>query len=121
VTLAWLPSSSSRRSLLRTTSASLPRSCSVTLRASRCSCPGRSCGRWAPRWTFGDDGVEIELPSKSARAEWSEFSRWRQAAGCYLLSTSTRDYVTIAARDIREDRRADFEALLTAHVGEKRG
>jgi len=83
--------------------------------------PGSSALYETTRWTFGDDGVEIELPSKSARAEWSEFSRWRQAAGCYLLSTSKRDYVTIAARDIGEDRRADFEALLTAHVGENRG
>jgi len=71
-------------------------------------------------WTFGEDGIEIEQPSRHALAEWGEFSKWLEAGGCYLLHTSDRHYIAVAARDVPEDRVADFEALLSARIGRRR-
>jgi hypothetical protein len=83
--------------------------------------PGSSALYEKVRWTFSDDGVGIEQPSRHARAEWSEFSKWREAGGCYLLHTTGRHFVVVAARDVPEDRRTDFETLLAERVGGRRG
>ena len=83
--------------------------------------PGSSSLYEKVRWTFGEDGMDIEQPSRRARAEWSEFRSWRAAAGCYLLHTTARDYLVVAARDIPEQRRGEFEALLTEKLGIRRG
>jgi hypothetical protein len=83
--------------------------------------PGSSALYEKARWTFAEEGVDIEQPRRHARAEWSEFSKWRQAGGCYLLQTTGRNYVAVAARDVGEARLGDFEALLTEHLGGKRG
>jgi YcxB-like protein len=73
------------------------------------------------RWTFGDDRVVVEQPARTAGAEWGEFVKWRESGGCYLLHTGARDYVVVPVRDVPTDRRADFESLLAAHLGAKRG
>jgi hypothetical protein len=72
-------------------------------------------------WTFTDDWVEIVQLSRHARAEWSEFAKWREAGGAYLLHTGDQHYLVMAARDVPETRRADFEQLLTEKLGPKRG
>jgi hypothetical protein len=73
------------------------------------------------RWTFGDDGIDIEQPRRRALAEWNEFAKWREAGGCYLLHTTGRDFVAVAVRDVPQERRAEFEELLAARLGAKRG
>jgi hypothetical protein len=83
--------------------------------------PGSSALYEKTCWTFDDEEIEIEQPRRRARAQWSEFTKWREAGGCYLLYTSGRDFAAMAARDVPEDRRADLEELLTAHLGAKRG
>jgi len=83
--------------------------------------PGSSALYEQVRWTFGDAGVEVDQPSRSARAEWEEFRKWREAGGCYLLHTTDRNYLAVASRDVPEERRADFEALLTEKLGRRRG
>jgi hypothetical protein len=83
--------------------------------------PGSSALYEKARWTFGDDGIDIEQPSRLARAEWAEFRSWRAAAGCYLLHTTARDYLVVASRDVAEERREEFEALLADKLGARRG
>jgi hypothetical protein len=83
--------------------------------------PGSSALYEKTRWTFRDDGIEIEQPRRRARAGWSEFTKWREAGGCYLLHTSGRDFVAVAARDVPQERRSEFEELLTTRLGAKRG
>jgi len=82
--------------------------------------PGSSVLYEKVRWTFSEDGIEIEQPFRHALAEWGEFSKWLEAGGCYLLHTSDRHYIAVAARDVPEDRRADFEALLATAIGRRR-
>lgn len=82
--------------------------------------PGSSVLYEKVRWSFGEDGIEIEQPSRHALAEWGEFSKWLEAGGCYLLHTGDRHYVAVARRDVPEDRIADFEALLSAKIGRRR-
>lgn len=82
--------------------------------------PGSSVLYEKVRWTFGEDGIEIEQPSRHALAQWGEFSKWLEAGGCYLLHTSDRHYIAVAGRDVPEDRLADFEALLSARIGRRR-
>lgn len=83
--------------------------------------PGSSTLYEKVRWTFGDGGMDIEQPSRNARAAWTEFRSWRVAAGCYLLHTTARDYLVVASRDVAEERRDDFETLLVEKLGVKRG
>lgn len=83
--------------------------------------PGSSALYEKTRWTFGDEGIDIEQPRRHARAEWGDFRKWREAGGCYLLHTTGRDFVAVAARDVPEGRRVEFEQLLAARLGEKRG
>jgi len=83
--------------------------------------PGSSSLYEKVRWTFGEEGVDVEQPSRCARAEWGEFRSWRTAAGCYLLHTTARDYLVVASRDVPEKRREEFEALLAAKLGVRRG
>jgi hypothetical protein len=83
--------------------------------------PGSSALYEKTRWTFRDDGMEIEQRSRRARADWSEFTKWREAGGCYLLYTSGKDFVAVAGRDVAQERRADLEGLLATALGAKRG
>lgn len=83
--------------------------------------PGSSALYVKTRWSFAESGIEIDQASRRARAEWTEFSKWREAGGCYLLHTSARHYVVIATRDVPGDVRARFEALLEARIGGRRG
>jgi hypothetical protein len=83
--------------------------------------PGSSSLYEKVRWTFGKEGVDVEQPSRCARAEGAEFRSWRAAAGCYLLHTTARDYLVVASRDVPGERREEFEALLAEKLGVKRG
>jgi hypothetical protein len=82
--------------------------------------PGSSALYEKVRWTFTEKGIEIEQPSRHARAEWGEFAKWLALGGCYLLHTTDRHYMAVASRDVPDDRRADFEALLTSAIGRRR-
>ena len=82
--------------------------------------PGSSVLYEKVRWTFREEGIEIEQPTRHALAEWNEFAKWLEVGGCYLLHTSDRHYLAVATRDVPEDRVADFEALLTARIGRRR-
>jgi hypothetical protein len=82
--------------------------------------PGSSALYEKVRWTFAEDGVEIEQPARHAHAGWDEFAKWLTVGGCYLLHTTDRHYIAVAVRDVPEDRRADFEALLAAKIGRQR-
>lgn len=83
--------------------------------------PGSSALYAETLWTFYDDQIDIAQPKRSASAAWEDFTKWREAGGCYLLHAGARDYVVVPVRDVPEDRRADFEALLTKRVGHRQG
>lgn len=72
------------------------------------------------RWTFAEDGVEIEQPARHARAEWSEFVRWRRLTGNYLLYTSPRRYVILSGAGLSGEDATALEELLATHIGESR-
>jgi hypothetical protein len=82
--------------------------------------PGASDLYAQARWTFREDSVDVDQPSRSARAEWSEFTGWRTAAGSYLLHTSPKRYVVLPMRDVAEGDRADLESLFAAALGLRR-
>ncbi len=82
--------------------------------------PGSSALYEPVRWTFAEDGIGIEQPERHALAAWDEFARWAMVGGCYLLHTSDRHYVAVAARDVPEERRREFEALMAARIGRRR-
>lgn len=71
-------------------------------------------------WTFAEDGIDIEQPSRRARALWGEFSSWRLVSGCFLLHTRKRSYVIVAVRDVPAADRARFERLLWSKLGRPR-
>lgn len=76
---------------------------------------------YAPvRWSFDEDGIDIEQDKRSARGEWSEFRSWRVANHCYLLNTTRTKYVIVPQRDVPEARRAEFEELLAAKLGARK-
>ena len=68
-------------------------------------------------WTFTDQGVEIEQPSRTAHADWSEFVRWRRVAGHYLLHTSSRRYVILSGAGLSGEDTVSLEDLLAEHIG----
>jgi len=71
-------------------------------------------------WTFAADGIDIEQPSRRARASWDEFTSWRVVSGCYVLHTRKRSYVTVVARDVPAGDRDRFERLLRSRLGRPR-
>jgi YcxB-like protein len=72
------------------------------------------------QWTFDDGSVLIDRSGDVARAEWSEFGRWRSAAGSLLLHTTRTHYIVIPWRDVAEADRARLESLLEEHIGARK-
>lgn len=68
-------------------------------------------------WTFDEDGALIAQPGRLARAEWSEFVRWRTAGGSLLLHTTRMHYIVIPWRDVADADREPLEVLLEEHIG----
>jgi hypothetical protein len=71
-------------------------------------------------WTFADDGVRITQPGRDALAVWTDFDRWRSAAGCLLLHTTRSRYVIIPWRDVPQPQLEELEALLGERIGRRR-
>lgn len=83
--------------------------------------PGASEVYAAARWTFDDQGIDIERAAERRRADWDEFRSWRIAGGAYLLNVTRSRYVVLPLRDVPEAERPVFEALLTQMLGARRG
>jgi hypothetical protein len=64
-------------------------------------------------WVFSDAGVELTVGEDVSFAAWDEFMGFRRLAGCYLLHTSTRNYVVLPASGVPDRRAEDFDALLS--------
>lgn len=71
-------------------------------------------------WTFTSTRIDIEQPSRSARANWDEFTSWRIVQDCYLLHTDRRNYVIVSARDLAASERARLEELLDGKLDRHR-
>jgi hypothetical protein len=71
-------------------------------------------------WTFGEAGIGIRQPGREARADWSEFPKWRSAGQCLLLHTSHTRYVVIPWRDVPAAGREELEELLTGSIGKRK-
>jgi len=67
-------------------------------------------------WVFSDAGVELTVETEVSFADWDEFTGYRKLAGCYLLHTSTRNYVVLSAEGVPQERREDFESLLSTKL-----
>ena len=79
--------------------------------------PGSSALYSPAQWRFDDDGIDVVQPDRRARVEWAGLASWRTAAGCYLLDVKRARYLVFPQRDVPQDERADFEALLTEKLG----
>jgi hypothetical protein len=78
-------------------------------------------GLYVPaEWTFGDDGIRVSHPGRDAFAQWSEFCRWRSAAGALLLHTSRSNYIVIPWRDVADADRSRLEELLEDNIGRRK-
>lgn len=71
-------------------------------------------------WTFTPEGIDIEQPSRSARASWDEFTSWRIVERCYLLYTDRRSYVIVGASELPAGERVRLEELLDGKLGRHR-
>lgn len=72
------------------------------------------------RWTFSDDGVDVEQTQRCARAEWNEFSAWRAVAGRRLLHTSARHYIVLPVGQLSDAQRTELDGLLLRRLGARR-
>jgi hypothetical protein len=63
-----------------------------------------------------EGGVSIETGDARRYATWDHFTRWRRAAGAYVLYTGPRTFIVLRDSDLTPEKAAAFEALLRAGI-----
>jgi hypothetical protein len=62
------------------------------------------------------EGVSIETGDSRRYATWDDFTRWRRAAGAYVLHTGPRTFIVLRDAGLTPAKAAAFEELLRAGI-----
>jgi hypothetical protein len=63
-----------------------------------------------------EKGVSIETGDSRRWATWDHFTRWRRAAGAYVLYTGPRTFIVLRESGLTPQKAAAFEALLRGGI-----
>ncbi len=67
-------------------------------------------------YEFGADGIVYAGSSGAGSIEWSRVSRWRYAAGHYLLYVAGASYLLVPETDVAAENAEAFEEMLRDRV-----